>query len=332
MLISDRDAYLVWIRLLKELIGSPVVNPRGMKCREQLGVQLKIDQGLQNIIADSQRKLNYKFLVGQWLATLVGADEKTLLPYNKYIADFESDGQGGKYPSYGPRLLPQWPFVLKSLLDDKDSRQAVASIWEAQGEPIKRKHTYEHPSSENVENCWCNDPSESNYEPRYVPCTLSLQFLRRPNYDGGERLVTIVTMRSSDAWLGIPYDVYNFTMLANVLAAGLSQSLRKTINVGEIILNLGSSHLYEQHWETARSIVNAPNGKALSSPRLMPSHDQHFFPLRQLITREPTELAPSDWEWWPWPWKNFAGVLAASSQTEALERLIQLDRRAGGVE
>jgi thymidylate synthase len=246
-MIVAPDVYGVWIQQLKFLLDRPIVTPRSLPCREALGLQLVIGDSYRNIIVDAQRKLNYKFMIAQWLVTQLGQEDKLLEQFNPRMSEYESDGRGGVYPSYGPRLLPQWTFVMKCFLDDPETRQAVASIWEAQ---------QAFPFDGAVVN------SLGKVE-RYVPCTLSLQFLLR---DGA--LHTIVTMRSSDAWLGIPYDVYNFTMLANHLCGALRHVLHRDIKLGALQLNLGSSHLYQEHWETARSIVAAPVGRSATSKQL----------------------------------------------------------------
>jgi thymidylate synthase len=289
-----RSIYSSWIQLLDQLLTQgQEVKPRGLKCKELLGVQFCFDNAYANIIIDSQRKLNYKFMVAQWLSTLCGFDDKVLVQFNSKLSNYETDGRGGVYPSYGPRLVPQWPFVLKSLTDDRFSRQAVMSIWEAQ--------------------VW-NAGQE-----RYVPCTLSLQFLLRPVEAIVERwaLHTVVSMRSSDAWLGLPYDAYNFSMLANYLCSNLNQMLRAYIRLGSLTINLGSSHLYEEHWERARSIVNAPIGGMAWSPQLQPSLD-----LPKLYWNESEFMwyKPSDC------WLAYADILKSTTNAEAMFKLCGIQK------
>jgi thymidylate synthase len=61
-------------------------------------------------------------------------------------------------------------------------------------------------------------------------------------------------MRSSDVWLGVPYDVFNFSMLAH-LVCGLLNEHRKFDNAvkpGQLFLTAASSHLYETNWADAK--------------------------------------------------------------------------------
>jgi hypothetical protein len=78
-----------------------------------------------------------------------------------------------------------------------------------------------------------------------VPCTLSMQYtIRNGALEAG------VCMRSSDAWLGLPYDLFNFCMLQRAVAGELK------VRPGSLTLFIGSSHLYERNLEAAARIIN----------------------------------------------------------------------------
>ena len=69
-------------------------------------------------------------------------------------------------------------------------------------------------------------------------CTLTVQFLIR-----NEKLHMIVTMRSNDVILGLPYDTGLFSMLQHLVATKLR------IEVGEYTHQVGSLHLYHRDIE-----------------------------------------------------------------------------------
>lgn len=286
--------YFNWMVLLKTLLNQPIVQPRGKPCREAIGMKVVIPDAYQNILVDHERKLNYKFMVAQWLTTQLGLEDKLLERFNKKLAGYETDGQGGVYPSYGPQIRPQWPYIMGTLSRDPESRQAVMSIWEPQ----------------------------NNGEGRKVPCTLSLQFLLRrhpwetmpPSLSEyrGWKLHIIANMRSSDAWLGLPYDIYNFTMLGNSLVGAMRHVLRWNIALGSITLNLGSSHIYEPHWELARGIVNAPMGRSGRSPQL-PTWIS--LPLEHLVNPEALKFELQG------TYKIFEQAMAAATNAETLAYL-----------
>lgn len=201
--------------IAKTLIGTGAsVSPRGLKTREQLGVSLRVERPLQNILYHPARHLNYKFMVAEFLWILFGYDDvKTISKYNSKYVDYSDDGVS-LWGAYGPRLQVNLPYALGKLKEDHDTRQAVVEIWRTPWQPTKD-----------------------------VPCTLTLQFIWR------DELNLIVNMRSSDIWLGLPYDYYVFSQLLNLMC------YRLDAYPGFIQLNLGSSHLYESNHEQLCGMV-----------------------------------------------------------------------------
>ena len=193
-----------------------------------MGVQLRVENLRNNILLSTERNLNYRFMVAEWLWILFGMNElKVIEQYNSEIRKFSDDGLilSG---AYGPRLHHQWEYVVNKLKEDPNTRQAVASIWT----PVP------HPSKD-------------------IPCTLTMQFLIRD-----EKLHCIVNMRSSDIWLGLPYDVFTFSMLTNFVGISFSH-----LELGSLTMNLGSSHLYER--DLPKSMSTAVQLKDIQSPRLI---------------------------------------------------------------
>lgn len=210
---------VLWQKLLAQLYhdGRPV-SPRNLGCREILGVTLHLTDARCNIFAHPQRKLAYRFMIGEFLWIWFGHDDvATIEKYNPNIKQFSDDGITF-YGAYGPRFTNQWPRVLETLRRDKDSRQAVVTIFRP-------------------------DPPKT----LDLPCTLSWQALVR---DG--KVHSIVSMRSSDVWLGLEYDCFTFTMLQNILAAQLD------LDVGSFTIHLGSSHLYDRDRDKALAVLTAP--------------------------------------------------------------------------
>lgn len=118
--------------------------------------------------------------------------------------------------AYGPRLkgtgefgykIDQISRVIEKLKKNPDTRRAVMTLLES-----------------------------SDLEPsqKEAPCTISLQFIRRR-----ERLHLIAMMRSNDAYLGFPHDIFCFTMIQELVARSLG------IQVGEYHHFATSLHLYE---------------------------------------------------------------------------------------
>src|SRR5262245_45494802 len=83
----------VWYTLLCRLAyAKGQSSPRGKRINELLGVQLRVDNMLANVIVSPERNLNYKFMVAEWLWILFGmSDLKTIAAYNSIYQNFSDD-------------------------------------------------------------------------------------------------------------------------------------------------------------------------------------------------------------------------------------------------
>jgi thymidylate synthase len=273
-----------WIRLLHELRFASEYHPHpsGKGTREILGMRLEVLNFTNNIVYHKVRNLNYKFLVSEWLCAWFGRNDlKTTQLYSKTaLASWaREDGILGSLGAYGPAFYSQWSYVINTLLKDRDSRQAVLTVWKPN--PVDFKD---------------------------APCTISMQFLIREN-----RLTGIVNMRSSDVWLGLPLDFYMFSQFANIAAAQLG------VEPGSLIMNLGSSHLYDTEAEKAIEVLDTPNERIVtSSPRL---------PCCPPSLLEQVLVSPHALAMWQSvsglsePWLTYAKVLQAKTWTDAYSLL-----------
>jgi thymidylate synthase len=220
-----------WFTLLHSLIrlGLPA-KPRDQATHELLGVNFTVKNLRGNILVHPIRQLGYRFMVAEWLWIAAGHnDVKSMQHFSKLIDRFSDDGETF-YGAYGPRLDNQWNYLVGKLQDAADTRQAVATIWTP------------------------NPPATKDY-----PCTLSWQLLIRHG-----ALHAIVTMRSSDIWLGLPYDFFNFSQLTNMMASTLK------LPAGSLTFNLGSSHLYDRDLDKARQVIASPAlAQTVWSPSLL---------------------------------------------------------------
>lgn len=229
----------------------------------------------RNILDVPERDLNFRFMVAEWLWMMFGhSDVSSISQYNHVIKEFSDDGVW-LTGAYGPHINAQRHSVLRKLKEDPATRQAVIEI------PRPHRFTKDE------------------------PCTLSLQFLRR---DG--MLHLIATMRSSDIWLGIPYDVFTFTMLQNCMAGELG------IKRGWFALNAGSAHIYERNVAAAQAAQRSPTGRSLTTvdlPGFPPSWLDSV-----LMTRDPRYVpVPNS------PWHPFAEVLLSPTRSAARDVLIR---------
>lgn len=269
-----------WSKLLKILLEEgELTSPRGKQTREILNVSLEIQNGLSNIFVNSVRDVNYRFMIAEWLWIMGGLnDVNSLATYNSVMRRF-SDDDLILSGAYGPRLMPQWDYIIKNL-SNWDSRQAVATIWTA-------------------------SPQES----RDIPCTISLQWLIRR-----EKLHCTVNMRSSDIWLGLPYDFFTFSQLTNMVASKIGRE------VGSVTMNLASSHLYEMDCEAATSCMVHGTNESISSPPMPLFGFPGVADIREMLDRRTEEFYEANIMSGQSYWLNYAEALMVNKQ-KALEVL-----------
>ena len=277
-----------WYFLLANLVANGQrIAPRQLPCREIIGVNLRIESALLNSFYSPIRNLNYKFGVAEWLWIWYGRDDvRSIAQYNKQIAQFSDNGLTFD-GAYGPKVVDQWLRVGNLLKQDPDTRQAVIQIYQPPAQPTKD-----------------------------VPCTLSFQmFVRNGDLHG------VVVMRSSDVWLGLPYDFFNFSMLLNTMAA------QQGYGVGSLTYQLGSSHLYETNLEAASKILEDEGPpEILESPVFTEAPP----PWLQLILEDPRWIAVVNDEHFVVPgqldpWATYAEILRSPTRQEARRLMMTLE-------
>lgn len=216
------NATEAWYEILRRILSRGAeVSSRGLLSREILNNTVSFPL-VRPVIVDSARKLSYAFMAAEAAWVLAGDDALApLIAVNSRMVEFSDDGLT-LAGAYGKRLVPQLPYILETLLRDPGSRQAVATTW-------------------------ISSPRQS----KDIPCTLTWLFLIRDN-----QLHLRVDMRSSDAWLGIPYDFFTFS----VVGLHIYQQLRahyRDLQPGQLLWSAASSHLYLADVEKTESILAA---------------------------------------------------------------------------
>jgi thymidylate synthase len=155
-----------------------------------------------------------------------------------YLPKYRDDSQDGVtlHGAYGPRLYNlhakynQVQNVINLLKKRPTSRKAVIQIFD--GEDVAEGH-------------------------KEFPCTCTLQFLIREN-----KLHMFTSMRSNDAFLGLPHDIFAFTMMQEILARHLD------VELGSYNHAVGSLHLYEDHLERAKMYLSEGYQSTISMPEM----------------------------------------------------------------
>ena len=222
-----KDINLQYKRKLWDVYNRPdfICKPRGLKITEKLNDSWIIDMD-DPIITTPERKLSYSFMFGEAAWMLEGKnDVESVSKYVDGVKRFSDDGITF-FGAYGPKIITQTFYVIDTLLKDNDSRQAVLNIWR------------ENPRSS-----------------KDIPCTLSLQFILRKASDE-LWLHTVATMRSNDAWLGTPYDTFNFSAISFYTVCWLNYFGLKC-KLGSLNIQAGSRHIYETDFKKLETVLES---------------------------------------------------------------------------
>lgn len=224
---TDRYATASWVRDLRWVADyGTESSPRGQKTREILSFQSMVDM-TRPVVVSGARKLGYKFMAAEAAWIMSGDDRvETIAPYSREISKFSDDGVKF-FGAYGPKLLDQVDRVVGVLIEDPDSRQAVVNIWRE------------------------NPPKTKD-----VPCTVSVQWLIRSG-----KLYCVDFMRSSDLWLGHPYDVFNFSMVSLGILSSLRFAGMRDLGLGHLTMVAGSKHLYDRDFDKVRAVLDEFDSK-----------------------------------------------------------------------
>ena len=219
--------------VLRRLLRSPqrTVASKG-PAREIVAVLLKIRNPRARFSGTESRATLFSCL-GELMWYLSGTNSLEFIKY--YIPRYAkfSDDAASLHGAYGARLFggglnSQFHEVARLLQRKQDTRQAVIQIFSKDDLLAKTKD---------------------------VPCTCTIQFFMRAG-----TLDALVHMRSNDALIGLPHDVFAFTMLQEIMARTLSCEL------GTYNHCVGSLHLYDSNRKTARKFL----AEGLQTPFEMP--------------------------------------------------------------
>lgn len=194
------------------------VSPTKGPNRELRGVTLQLTNPRARLSRSESRGKVFSAL-GELLWYLSGSNATDHIIH--YISQYSQYDEGGIiFGGYGPRLrggTDQLATVIALLRARPSTRRAVIQLFN--GDDLVQHH-------------------------EDVPCTCTLQFLSR-----AQHLDLIVYMRSNDVFIGLPHDVFCFTMIQELVARSVG------VDVGQYIHVVGSLHLYDEKAEDARAFL-----------------------------------------------------------------------------
>lgn len=202
--------------------------PRGQQIIELLYPTIVVEDPTDCLMMIRGRKANLSIGAAEALQLVGGFSDPDFMArvspvFRRYM---DSDDLNG---AYGSRVYDQLFTIERLIKGDRDTRQAVLMI--------------AHPDLDIV-----------NSGKDFV-CTVYLQFLLRRG-----KLHCSTSMRSNDIYLGMSYDLHQFTTLQCSLANALD------VEVGDYVHNVGSLHLYERDFDKISELGTAVDGRDV--PRL----------------------------------------------------------------
>ncbi len=271
MQISHRVLDDLLRKVFRRLLASKhrIKASRPGTARELIGVLLKLERPRARLSRSETRGRAFSCL-GEFLWYLSGDNQLDFIRY--YLKEYAKELDDGKtvYGGYGPRIFcqrghNQLENVITLLGKQPTSRRAVIQLFDAEDIAGKERRSD-------------------------IPCTCTLQFMLRE-----EKLHLIASMRSNDAFKGLPHDIFAFTMLQEVTARMLG------VGVGTYRQFVGNLHLYDYDEIAAQQYIE----EGFQDPVAMPA------------------MPEGD------PWPSIRAVLAAEARIRAGETL---DANACGVD
>jgi thymidylate synthase len=222
-------------KLYNKLLNNEfVIDKSGVKTVELICPQMELDP-TQDVLNFGSKKTNelylqkeYNWYMSKDLSIVGNVDDVKI--WNQ-VSDINNEiNSNYGYLVYGRGNFNQFDNVLKKLIENKDSRQAVIY--------------YGRPSIHYEANSFgCGD----------FICTFYQQFLIRNN-----ELMCITSMRSNDAIFGCFNDIPWFHSVIRDMYKNLLLEY-SDLKIGKHIFTPNSFHVYERHFDMLKNIVDNSN-------------------------------------------------------------------------
>ena len=230
-----------YLDLGKELLhtGQPRIDRTGVGTIGFFGHQMKFDIS-KSVPLLTTKKVPWKMCVEELLWFLRGeTDAKILQEKNIHIWDGNTSrefldnmgftdvptgelryGYGHQIRRFGPNKVDQLLYVENLLKTDPFSRRIMWNLWNA------------------------SDLKEMVL----TPCHNQVQFYVKQT-NGVKKLSAQLYCRSSDYFLGLPFNIFSYTVLVYILAK------RCNMEPDRLIVVLGDSHIYKNHIEQTKQLL-----------------------------------------------------------------------------
>jgi len=220
----------VYEQILRDTLYEPdfITKPRGKNIHELSNVSLTFDP-LFPLYENEKRSSQFEYIAGELIWYFNGSNDCSFISaYSNFWRKIQNE-DGTCNSAYGNLIFrerlngyTQWQWALESLLNDKDTRQAVLHF---------------------------NKPEHQYKGVKDFVCTLYGIFQIRNN-----KLNFTVHMRSNDLILGTPTDVAFFCLLQQQMHKFLLKKY-PDLKLGMYTHVVNSIHIYESHFKLAEKML-----------------------------------------------------------------------------
>lgn len=226
------------------------------KFKEVLNYNLIISNPVQRLLTNSRRAFNLPGAIARFVWMMAAnnrlADIEFYWDYK--VSKFTDDGYTVPGSSYGARMfnaspgLDQIEAVIKRLKEDPSTRRAAVSIYH---------------------------PIDAIRQSRDIPCTFGIFYHIRE-----KKLISTVVMRSNNAFILLPYNIFEFSLLAEIIAKEVG------VEMGHMYYNALSMHIYEEHYDLSKTIVDSKDELTNLQFPPMPFNPEPMAEVKKLIRLE----------------------------------------------
>jgi len=212
---------------------------RARSSKEILNFQLSIHNPLDRILTNSVRRFNCVEAVARvvWMLAANNRAEDIAF-YQSKAREYADNRLSLSGSNYGQRIFESRPGlnqaegVLNTLRREVGSRRAAIVIW---------------------------SPEDAVRESNDIPCAFGLFFHQRNDY-----LTCTTIMRSNNAFLLLPYNIFEFSLLGEMIARTLG------IKLGPYMHISASMHVYDDESDRAYEAITVHDSTGEQSRLLMP--------------------------------------------------------------
>lgn len=220
-------------------VGDDVADRTGVGTRWAHGVGMKFWLSRMHVPLLQTKRIDWRVPIDELLWFIRGGNNVKEL--NSKIWDEWADSEGNLGPIYGV----QWRGMGSSTTDQLSN--VIESLMES---PHSRR---------NVVSAWIPDDIGSMALP---PCHTMFQF----NLDSKRRLYTSLYMRSGDMFLGVPFNIFEYSVLTHMVARLIGAEAR------QLSVYISNAHIYHNHMDQVKEQLSRDVKRGF--PRLVITGDQ----------------------------------------------------------